>query len=63
MAIGSVFVFKINNHNPITISISYRNQELITTEVQRNGESTKEYDHSTNYNGLELKFGFYFDKN
>jgi hypothetical protein len=58
---GAGLVFRINNHNLVSISLLYRYQQLITTEVQRNGDRTWKFDHSVKYNRMELKFGFYFD--
>jgi hypothetical protein len=61
MTAGTGFVFRINDHNQVTISLAYRYQQLTTTEIQRYSESKWEYDHSVKYNRIELKFGFYFN--
>lgn len=61
MTAGTGFAFRINDHNQLIISLSYRYQQLITTEIQRYNESKWKYDHSVKYNRLEIKFGFYFD--
>jgi hypothetical protein len=61
MGTGAGLQFRLNEHNLIIMSLSYRYQQLTTTEIQRNGDNKWEYDHSVKYNRLELKFGFCFD--
>jgi hypothetical protein len=58
---GAGLIFRINNHNLAAISLAYRYQQTVTTEVQRNNDMKWTYDHSVKYNRLEIKFGFYFD--
>lgn len=58
---GAGLLFRINNNNLITLTFAYRYQELTTTEVQRNNDNKWEYDHTTKYNRLEIKFGFCFE--
>ena len=58
---GAGLQFRINSNNLVVISLAWRYQHLVTTEVRRNNDDKWTYDHSVKYNRLEIKFGFCFD--